>query len=177
MSVVVVRRVVDDGVVVDVVGGVGGVVREDPVVDVLPLEPGVFDLAVYRGDTYEWVFQLTGLDPVSGGAGLPVDVTGWRFKAEIRSAVDGVLLAGLQRVLPADPGGPVVGDDGFGDWVERELVDGLVRLRLTADQSRRVDRAGVWDLEVVTPEGWVKTVLRGRVLYMGDVTTGVVGYG
>jgi hypothetical protein len=124
----------------------------DPVVQLFPLEPGTFDLAVYRGDTYEWVFQLMALDR------YPIDITGWVVKAEIRTGVDGPLMASLQEMARI-PG------------------EGKVRMRLPADQSKFVTSAGVWDLQVTTVDGWVKTVLRGAVRYLGDVTTGVVPYG
>jgi hypothetical protein len=131
----------------------------------LPLAPGNFDLSVYRGDTYEWVFVFTGVQFVDGAwtaTRLPFDVTNWRVKAEIRAAVDGELMGSLQRIMPTDRSEALA-----------EMRAGTVRMRLTADQSRLVNRAGVWDLDVRTGDGWVKTVLRGAVNYLGDVTTGV----
>jgi hypothetical protein len=161
-----VRRVIDDGSSVSFTPVVPAPrPAADPVTQLFPLEPGNFDLAIYRGDTYEWVFQLMALD------GLPIDIFLWKFKAQIRDGVDGTLMAGLQPMYSVSPDVNPTDDDGA---VREELRNGLIRMRLTADQSRNVDHAGVWDLECVTVDGWVKTILRGKVEYLGDVTTGLV---
>ena len=125
------------------------------------LLPGTYDISIYRGDTYEWWFSLKALDPALGSL-APVNITGWRFKAEIRASPDSPLLASMQEMA-------------------RDDAAGTVAMRLTHDQSRLVTGSGVWDLEGIMPDGWVRTCLRGRVSLVTDVTTGrvdyMVGYG
>lgn len=115
------------------------------------LFPGVYDIAIYRGDTYEWWFVLTTAE------GAVINIDNWRFKAEIRASPDTPLLAAMQEVA-------------------RDNEAGVVAMRLTNQQSRLVVSNGFWDLEAITPEGWVRTVLRGAVQLMPDVTTGFVEY-
>lgn len=158
------------------------VLQETPLV--MATTPGEYDLSIYRGDTMEWVFHLMSgggaVAPPGGAPGVdvpaPIDITGWRFKAEIRSAIDGALWGSLHRMPsvnphldPADPG----------DWwaVAEEMRNGWVRMRLTPDQSKLIQGNGVWDLEATTPDGWVKTLIFGKVTKAGDVTTLKVRYG
>lgn len=119
------------------------------------LLPGTYNFSVYRGDTYEWWFVLgnlgSGIDP------QPLDIGGWRFKAEIRASPDSPLMASMQEVA-------------------RDDAAGIVAMRLTNQQSRLITASGFWDLEAITPEGWVRTVLRGNVTLISDVTTGFVEY-
>lgn len=150
---------------------------------VVATRPGEFDLQVYRGDTMEWVFHLlagSGFVAPPGGAPEstqpgPIDITGWRFKAEIRSGIDGTLWGSLQRMPSVDPFLDTRDPDGAWALAE-ELRNGWLRMRLTPDQSRLIKGSGVWDLEGTTPDGWVKTLLLGGVELAGDVTTGTVYY-
>lgn len=123
-----------------------------PVEEVQPLLPAQYNLVVYRGDTYEWQFEIFAID------GNPVDIKDWRFKAEIRTAVDGQLMASMNEMSRDDAAGRIV-------------------LRLTNDQTRQLTSDGEWDLEAITNDGWVRTVLFGTVTVEGDVTTGYVNYG
>jgi len=177
------RRPVDDGEVVVVGPAVAVGPRHSPwdPTTVQATIPGVFDLVVYQGDTMEWVFQLfgSGVDPVTGGwvsDGWPVDITGWVFKAEIRSGSGGGLLGSMRRMVPVFPG-LLPESRGYEEAVAAEFRDGWLRMRLTADQSRSMrPGGGLWDLEAVTSDGWVKTLIRGSVAISGDITSGVVSY-
>lgn len=120
------------------------------------LLPGTYNFSVYRGDTYEWWFTIKSIDP-AGPTAMPLDITGWRFKAEIRPAPDALLMASLQEVARDDLGGQIA-------------------MRLTHDQSRLLTGSGVWDLEAIMPTGWVRTCLRGAVTVLPDVSTGKVDY-
>jgi hypothetical protein len=172
------RPVDDDGQVISIPAVVVEPFHEPPI-PIQATNPGVFDLEVYRGDTMEWIFQLWASvwSEVDGGwvqEGAPIDVSLWRFKAEIRSGIDGELFAGLQRMVPVDP--RLTLDNKYGRAVAlQEMAEGWVRMRLTANQSRQL-KSGVWDLEGTTPDGWVKTLIRGAVIISGDVTTGNVKY-
>lgn len=130
----------------------------------VPLQPGTFDLSIYRGDSYEWYFQLFALQFGDDGwtpTPLPIDITNWRFKAEIRPSPDGPLMASLQRMIPQLPSDAAA-----------QMRSGVVWMRLTPNQSSLVTSAGVWDLQATTKDGWVKTVCRGAVSVVSDVTTG-----
>lgn len=122
-----------------------------PVEFVQPLMPAQYDLIIYRGDTYEWQFEILAID------GNPINIKGWRFKAEIRANIDGQLMASMNEMSRDDPAGTIV-------------------LRLANDQTRNVTSDGEWDLEAITNDGWVRTILFGTVTVEGDVTTGNVNY-
>lgn len=126
------------------------------VIDPQYLFPGVYDFSVYRGDTYEWWFTLKAIDPAAPTL-APVDITGWRFKAEIRANPDAPLMASMQEMA-------------------RDDAAGVIAMRLTHDQSAQITSSGVWDLEAIMPDGWVRTCLRGRVTLTSDVTSGRVAY-
>ena len=147
----------------------GTIVRHEapvvaPIADVEPLLvidpqylfPGTYDFSVYRGDTYEWWFTLKAFDPATVTL-APVDITGWRFKAEIRPNPDAGLMASMQEMA-------------------RDDEAGAIAMRLTHDQSQQITSNGVWDLEAILPDGWVRTCIRGRVTLTSDVTTGKVAY-
>jgi hypothetical protein len=120
------------------------------------LFPGTYNISIYRGDTYEWWFVVGSLGP-DGNTPAVLDITNWRFKAEIRASPDAPLQAAMQEVA-------------------RDNENGVVAMRLTNQQSRLITTSGIWDLEAITPQGWVRTVLRGTVTLVNDVTTGLVEY-
>jgi len=164
----VVHRLTDDGsVVAPVLAPAPTVLARGPAEQLYPIIPGEYSLGVYRGDTFEWVFRLLAAD------NQPVDILGWRFKAEIRTAVNGELMAGLQRMASVSPDVDPSTQEGRAA-IRIEMQQGLVRMRLSSSSSREITGPGWWDLEATTPDGWVKTVLRGPVEYLGDVTTGDV---
>lgn len=41
-------------------------------------------MPVYRGTVYERIFKI------QNGDGLPIDITGWTFRADVRETVEGV---------------------------------------------------------------------------------------
>jgi len=120
------------------------------------LFPGTYNFSVYRGDSYEWWFTLMAFDADLGTI-VPVDITGWRFKAEIRAAPDAPLMASLQEMA-------------------RDDAAGQIAMRLIHHQSRLLTSSGVWDLEAIMPDGWVRTCLRGTVTLVTDVSTGMVDF-
>jgi hypothetical protein len=131
--------------------------QQETVYNPVYLFPGSYDIAIYRGDSYEWWFVLKAIDVTTGNL-YPCNITGWRFKAEIRNGPDAPLMASLQEVARDDEGG-------------------VVALRLIHSQSRLLESSGVWDLEAIMPDGWVRTVLQGKVTLVSDVTTGDVDLG
>lgn len=162
-----VRPVTDDGSVVSL--GQPRAVPQSPdqrVTAENPLFPGILDLTIYRGDSYEW--QIVLQDP----AGVLIDITNWQFHAEVRRSVDGLLLAGftvLEAVTTAETRAVPIVPPGT-------PIPGTLWLRLPSDQSRLVENQSVWDLQAVEETGWVRTILRGIITVENDVTTGLIDY-
>lgn len=111
------------------------------------MQPGKYDLILYRGDTYEWKFLLW----MDAGKVQPFDLTGWTPKAEIRDKPGGTVLVTLDVTLDPDPPGH----------------NGLI---MTLDKTQAATGPkGVWDLQI-TDGTEVSTVLAGAVKSTADVT-------
>lgn len=111
-----------------------------------PTAPATLDLNVYQGDD-KFLF-LTFLD----GDGLPEDLTGWAFRAQVRSAV-----ADSQPTVAAD----------FGITVDENVVT----CHLTGEQTTGFDPpAMVYDVEGTDPAGRVTTWVKGRIIVDQEVT-------
>lgn len=138
-------------------------VPRDPDIEWNPdfLNPSEFPITVYRGDTREFQFEFY------GDMGLPVDLRNYRVRAEIRDGA-GNYMAGFTTLFDhPDPDDPCAAQ--WGQWH-------VVRLRLTHEESRSLERDGFWDLQMTSRDGWVFTPVRGPVKVVQDVTSGVVPY-
>lgn len=114
------------------------------------LSPARLDVDVYRGDTLTLRVQIR-------AHGRPVDISAmengsaWSFEGHVKNRVDGVLL---------------------GEW-DIEVVSavlGLLRLQLSADMTQVLPDVSVWDLQSVDRAGRVRTLLRGEIVAVPDVT-------
>jgi hypothetical protein len=105
--------------------------------------PGNYPIFVYRGDTYQWLFELH----QDQHRRYPVNLTGAKAKAEIRDAPGRRLRAQMDCLI----------------WRNRILVT------LSAMQSDDLADTGVWDLQL-TLISTVATIVRGEVTVMADVT-------
>ena len=107
------------------------------------------NLVMYQGDTFELIFQLK-----EKGTGLPVDLTGCTPKSEIRisAASPDVVETFTAALAPA--------------------IDGKVRLSLTAAETTALapGTALVWDVQLLWPDGVVKTYLAGSINVLPEVT-------
>lgn len=112
--------------------------------------PAKYDLALYRGDTYERTFLLW----ADSGKTQRVDLTGATARAEIRDVPGGTRVTALDCTIP----GP---------------VDGQVVIRLDADDYANVPAAGVWDLELTYADTTVQTIVAGKAVTTADVTGSV----
>ena len=116
------------------------------------MKPGVYNLDLYRGDSYTWRFMLWQDAP----GGTPVDLTDVMVAAEIRDKPAGnvVMSMDCEITLP-------------------NIID--VRLAAALWTSGPA-KAGEWDLELTYPSTEVQTVIAGKVKITGDVThsTGLV---
>jgi hypothetical protein len=115
--------------------------------------PGKYDLKLYRGDSYSWSFVLWhDVDKTD-----PVDLTGATVAAQLRNKSGGETVIDLVCTVVSTPSPPRTN---------------TVRVDLDAalwDNAPGL-AAGVWDLEITYPDGFVQTVVGGKVTATGDVT-------
>jgi hypothetical protein len=120
------------------------------------MTPGIYDLTVYRGDTYRYRFTLW----LDAGRTQPADLTNAVAKAEIRTKAGGELLGVMECTITLP-----------------NIVDGLLDAETTQLLS---PKGAVWDLQLAfgDPPTDVKTALAGTVVVTADVTdSGGVLYG
>lgn len=82
------------------------------------------------------------------GGETPLDVSGYGAALQIRDHKDTLLLA----LDTAAQGGITLG-----------AADGLMTFSASPEQTRAIDRAGVWELELTTPAGDVYRAVSGTV--------------
>lgn len=113
--------------------------------------PGVYDIALYQGDTAE--FTLTFTRKAEDGSKVPVDFTGATGAAHIRRTPrDANILAEFDVTFP-------------------EPDQGKVKMSLTADSSNSIGSTScVYDLQITEASGRVRTWLRGAVAVERQVT-------
>lgn len=110
------------------------------------MTPGIYNLDIYRGDTYNWTFNLW----FDTAQTLPADLTGVLALAEIRTKPAGSLMATLNCTV---------------------TLPNIIKMILAPDQSMLLSpKATVWDLQLTYPDGSVGTVLAGSVTVTMDVT-------
>ena len=108
-------------------------------------QPGIFNLALYRGDTATWRVVL-----YADAAGtIPVDLTGVVAAAEIRDKSAGNVVVELTCVV---------------------TLPNLIDVGITPAMWTGAPRSGVWDLQLTYPDSTVRTVLAGAVAVTPDVT-------
>lgn len=107
----------------------------------------VKDIEIIRGDdkviNITWIYCSTR---------LPYDWTGWDFAARIRDDVDGTIWADA-----------VVTHDGTGGKI-------TILFSRTDTVGFTPGDVGKWDLQGTDPAGLVRTILRGGVTVVGDIT-------
>jgi hypothetical protein len=107
----------------------------------------VKDITIVRADdkviNITWIYCSTR---------QPYDWTGWSFSAKVKSAVDGTLWST-----------GIVTHDGTGGKI--------TVLFPRAETAVLVpDAEGKWDLQGTDPSSLVRTIMRGDVLVVGDIT-------
>ena len=118
------------------------------------IHPARMDLTYYRGDSLSMRLRMQ-------SQGFPVDVSGWTWKAWIRSVPDGVYVAEFS----------VFHDEANGG----DEINGIIRLVLPHYSGRGLPGTCMWDLEATEHDLGgedlrVRTVLRGYIYTTGDVT-------
>lgn len=107
--------------------------------------PEAVALRLYRGDTRVWE-DVFAVDLV------PMDLTGYTFMAQIRLSADALPMAEMAvEILDA--------------------AAGRVRRTLTATEAEKlVPGRAVWDFELTSADGFVRTVMAGVVIIVADVS-------
>lgn len=114
--------------------------------------PFKVNLTIYQGSTFRWRATLK-----SGSPAVPVDLTGYTARMQIRTTVDA---AAAEVDLTTENGGITLGD-----------AAGTIDLYLTAAATTLYAwPEGVYDLELIAPNGDVTRRLRGGVVVSPEVT-------
>lgn len=107
--------------------------------------PASVALALYRGDSRVWEDQFF-------TDGVPQDLTGYTFLAQIRATPSAEPMAQLDVTLV-------------------DAAAGKVRRTLTAEQAAGlVPGRAMWDFQVTSPDGSVRTVMAGAVVITADIS-------
>ncbi len=112
--------------------------------------PGQLDIQLYKGDSY---FGPLITLPSLVGFGGPSDLVGATVTAQIRAReADETPLAEFTMVVVS-------------------AAERTVRCTLPpADTASIAAKTGVWDLQIEAPDGWIGTLLRGKVEFTKEVT-------
>lgn len=108
-------------------------------------QPAKYDLKLYRGDSYEWRFQLW--ENLARTA--PADLAGATVLAEFRDRPNGAVVVEFACTI-----------------TEPNLIDVVMDKEQWADAPK----SGSWDLEVTFADGRRRTVVNGKVAVTADVT-------
>lgn len=109
------------------------------------MTPGTYALSIYRGDDHAWRFLLwQDIERT-----LPVDLTGFTVKAEIRDRPSGMLIVPLDIAV---------------------TLPNIIDMGLSSEDSRDCPASGRWDLQLTDIAGWVSTVLAGPSRVTADIT-------
>jgi hypothetical protein len=114
------------------------------------MTPGVYPLALYRGDSYHWQFTLW----QDTARTQPVDLTGVTVKSQIRDKPAGSLLLTMTLTVT--------------------LPNIIAMDLLASDCASLPPSGGNWDLQLTYPNGDVGTILMGPVRITVDVTDSAI---
>lgn len=112
------------------------------------MQPGRYDLSLYRGDTAALRFVLW----EDTGHTVPYDISTATAASEIRDKSGGAVITALTCTVTAP---------------------NIIDVVLDAAASPSVVAKGVWDLQLTWPDGTVRTVIAGNVTTTADVTDSV----
>lgn len=116
----------------------------------MDIDPGTYHLRVRQGRTLRRVFTVT-------NGGSLIDLTGWTARAQVRAEVEA---ATVVVDLTMANGGVVLGGPA-----------GTITLVKSAAETAALPAGfGVWDLEVVEPDGEVSVLLQGQASILPEVT-------
>lgn len=114
---------------------------------------GVYNIRCDQGSTFQRVITVT--QATSAGTYIPVDLTGYSARMQIRKKFGGDVLV----ELTSDPG----------DGILLNEANGMVTIEMTAAQTAGINRSGIYDLELVVGSTVTK-ILRGKFILNHEVT-------
>lgn len=111
------------------------------------------NLVIYQGDDWAAMIQINDCD------GNPVDLTGYTAEAQFREGIADqtwhVAAKLLCALVPAAPG----------------AVPNQISISLRSHQTTRLREPGYrWDLQLISPDGIITTILAGEVKMLYEVT-------
>jgi hypothetical protein len=111
---------------------------------------GTYNLNIDQGATFERTITVKNPD------GSLFDLSGYSARMQIREEIDS---AEFQVELTTDNGGITLGD-----------TDGTIDLYMSHSVTSTLDDEGVYDIELVAPNGKVSRLLKGKVRVDYEVT-------
>ena len=112
------------------------------------MKPARYDLALYRGDTYQWRYRLW----QDAEQTIPVDLAGVGVAAEIRDRPGGSKITEMPCVV---------------------TLPNIIDVMLSAIACGMLPTKGSWDLQLTypnDPDPIVRTIVAGAVQVTADVT-------
>jgi len=110
-------------------------------------------LTIYQGDTRTFGIALERNEGTPEDPQLePIDLTDCQARAQFRYRERGDLIASFDCEILDPP------------------TQGQITVTLSHPEATKVDRDGVWDLEVISPDETVRTWIRGSVTAILEVT-------
>jgi hypothetical protein len=117
------------------------------------MEPAKIDLTIYQGSTFSQEFQWK-----VGSPPTPVDLTGYSARMHIR-----------QKINSPDPIIALTTENGR--IVFKDRTNGIFSLEISATDTALLNfRSAVYDLEMVSPSGFVQRLMEGSVELSPEVT-------
>lgn len=117
------------------------------------MKPGILPLTIYAGATFRQALTWSSGEPPE-----PVDLTGWRARMHVRA-----------RQPDAEP--LLVLTTENARIVFTNAIEGRFALVLSAADTSAIPwKTGVYDLEMVAPDGTVRRLLQGGVTVSPEVT-------
>ena len=122
------------------------------------------DLIISQGADQDFVYRYS-TTQADASAAAAVDLSGWSARAQIRGRVGSIPWVTLTTDAPTTHGSSLTLD-----------AEGYVRIHLHHAETEQIDWnspsriKGVWDLELVNPDGEVLRLVEGTVAVSQDVT-------
>lgn len=117
------------------------------------MQPASIDLTIYQGSTFSQTFQWK-----TGNPSTPVDLTGYTARMQIRERI---ISPTAIISLTTENGGIVFTDS----------VNGQFKIEMSAETTASFSfKNGVYDIEFVSPSGFVRRLFEGSVTLSPEVT-------
>jgi len=122
---------------------------------------GVYNLTCEQGATFSRLIEIEQPDLVNDPSGetyIEYNLTGYTARMQVRRTVDN---ANYLVSLTSSNGGLVVIPG---------IYENQIQILMSASVTASITQSGVYDLEIVDPEGYVSRVLQGSFTLIPEVT-------